>query len=289
MAGFLFAIVASVVFAIREGTNKKLTERMDVSVLVWASTLLSLVFFAIALAVEGMPEIEPSYWIIFPIAVASATTTSVLLIRAIQCSPLSLTLPFLSFSPAFMIFTSYIMLHELPNTWGIIGIGCIVVGSYLINLEKTRQGFLAPLKAIWHERGSFYALIVALIWSVASNIDKMALERSSAFFYLLTVNIGVLIPLTAYVLYTRKRFVQQTKAHIGLLATVAALSSIGSTFQMLAIARILVPYVIAIKRGGTILGSIVLGKIFFHEKNIAYRLVGATAMIIGIIFILAFH
>lgn len=103
--------------------------------------------------------------------------------RAIQVSPLSLTLPYLAFTPAFMIFTGYVFLDEMPNQWGIAGIILTCCGGYVLNLEPGRYSVLEPIKAVLRKTGSWLMLIVALIFAFGAVIGKVGIVHSSPLFF----------------------------------------------------------------------------------------------------------
>ena len=58
-----------------------------------------------------------------------------LYMRAIRESPLSLTLPYLAFTPVFNILTGYIFLGEQVSSAGMAGIVLVVCGAWLLNLD----------------------------------------------------------------------------------------------------------------------------------------------------------
>lgn len=58
--------------------------------------------------------------------------------RALQVSPLSVTVPYLAFTPALIIFTSYVMVRELPNFQGLAGVLVVTTGGYLLALESAK-------------------------------------------------------------------------------------------------------------------------------------------------------
>lgn len=289
MLGYFFALLAAAFFAVREGLNKKLSQRTSALFIIWGSTLLSLPIFIAGFIIEGMPRIDNEFWLLLPITATLFLLSTWLLVRAVQLSPLSKTLPLLSFTPVFLILTSWLMLREMPSHWGIVGIALIVIGAYALNAEKLRDGFRGPLRAIAAERGSRYALIVAIIWSVTSNLDKLEIQYSSIYFYLSVLNVLIAVLLTIYFIYKRYPLVNETKKHFRLLIAIGAFTGLISVFQMLAISRVIVPYVIAIKRGGAILGGILLGKAIFKETNIKTRLVAGLIMVAGIILIMVMH
>ncbi|MFA6098705.1 MAG: EamA family transporter [Patescibacteria group bacterium] len=289
MLGYVFALIAASLFAVRESLNKKLSQRTTALFIIWGSTLLSLPIFIVSLIFSGAPQINKSFWLVLPLAAVLSLLSSFLLVRAVQISPLSKTLPLLSFTPVMLVFTSWLMLHQMPSRWGLVGILLIVIGAYSLNAEKFRQGFKGPLRAIVEERGSLYALAVAVIWSITSNLDKLGIQYSSIPFYLLTVNFTVIIMLTAILAYQRQPLFSGLKKHFRWLISISVASSLISIFQLLAISRIIVPYVIAIKRGGGVLGGIILGKTIFKEGNFKIRLMAGLIMVAGIVIIMVVH
>jgi hypothetical protein len=104
-----------------------------------------------------------------------------LYMQAIRESPLSLTLPYLAFTPVFNTLTGYLILGETVSWTGFSGILLVVLGAWLLNLEAAQNGaglnLLAPFRAITRERGSRLMLMVAAIYSLTSVTSKGALGR----------------------------------------------------------------------------------------------------------------
>ena len=103
-------------------------------------------------------------------------------LRTIQVSPLSRTLPYLSFTPVFMILTGALVLGEMPNAWSIAGIAIICAGGYILNLAPGKQSVLAPLKGNRREKGSWLMLIGAFACSLGAVFGKINIMRSPPFF-----------------------------------------------------------------------------------------------------------
>lgn len=85
--------------------------------------------------------------------------------QAIRTSPLSLTLPYLAFTPVFNVLTGYVLLGETVNKTGMAGILLVVAGAWLLNLDLVyRNGYrnlLTPFLAIGRERGARLMLATA--------------------------------------------------------------------------------------------------------------------------------
>ena len=105
-----------------------------------------------------------------------------LIFRALESSDLSLSMPMLSFTPVFLIGTSYLLLHEVPSAAGTFGICIIVSGSYVLNISAEHEHLLDPVKSMVQNRGSWYMLIVAFLFAASINYDKIAMLNSDPVF-----------------------------------------------------------------------------------------------------------
>ena len=207
--------------------------------------------------------------------------------KAIKLSPLSLTLPFLALSPIFLIFTSNLILGERLNEFGIAGILLTAIGAYLLNVKTTKKGILEPFKAIGRERGSIYMIIVAFIYSITSNLGKMAILHSSPLFFASTylpILAAILFPILMWKNHGRVKQLFSLTALCSLIGLAIALSSIAHFW---AVSIIEVPYAISVKRTSLLFG-IMYGALWFKETNITERLIGGVVMIIGVIIITLF-
>ena len=99
-----------------------------------------------------------------------------------ESSDLSLSMPMLSFTPVFLIGTSYLLLHEVPSAAGVAGICIIVSGSYVLNISAEHEHFLDPVRSMVQNRGSWYMLIVAFLFAASVNYDKIAMLNSDPVF-----------------------------------------------------------------------------------------------------------
>ena len=125
----------------------------------------------------------------------------ILYIKSLQVSPLSLTLPFLSLTPVFLILISYLILGEKVSFRGGTGIILLAAGSYLLNLHEVRKGLFEPFRAVAREKGSVMMIGVAVIYSVTSSLGKMAIEHSSPLFFGVTYFVAMTIFLAPIALF----------------------------------------------------------------------------------------
>lgn len=52
--------------------------------------------------------------------------------RALSMAPMSLTVPFLSFTPVLLVFIAYVFLNERPSSLGLVGVLTVALGGYLL-------------------------------------------------------------------------------------------------------------------------------------------------------------
>ena len=205
-----------------------------------------------------------------------------LYMKAIKRAELSVTVPLVTLTPLFMLLSSPILIGQFPNLVGIGGILFIVVGTYLLNMEESRTGVLAPFKNLVHSQSSRYMLIVAFLWSITANIDKIGVEETSPIFWAFSKDLLILLYLVPIVYLKSKAPLRQLKSRWPQLLGIGIFRTTSVLTQMFAIQFILVAYVISIKRSSALL--IILYSIFFlHErKNLKIRLLAITIISVGL-------
>ena len=185
-----------------------------------------------------------------------------------------------------MLVTSPLILGQFPDRYGILAIVLIVIGAYILNYHGLKQGFLEPFRTIFYSRGSVYMLIVAFLWSVTANIDKIGVEESSPIFWAFSKDFLILLFLMGFVLKRSKKPLKQIQDRFWPLMTVGFFRTASVISQMFAIQLLLVPYVISIKRTSAVivvfLGYFFLGETAFFRT----KLTGVVIMIIGLILIM---
>lgn len=251
-----------------------------------APMVFSLPCVAVLALVEPRPEtLDPAFWttlaILAPINVAGFICHT----WAVKLSPLSLTVPFLAFTPALVVLTGFTVLGELPSVWGALGVAAIVAGSYVINLDsRGRDGLLGPIKAIGRERGSLLMLIAAGIWGVAAVFAKKLVVQSSpmyacAWFFLIHNS----LLLTALLATGRVR-VRVLAGRAWPLTLLGGLFFLDVYCHYTALSLVTTVYMISIKRLAGLF-SVCYGWLFFKERSIGYRFAGAGCMTVGAVVI----
>lgn len=212
-------------------------------------------------------------------------TATLFYMKGIEVSPLSASLPFLSFTPVFIIFTGFLILGERVSLTGAMGILLIVFGAYLIHLPRINRGLLAPFKGIWEERGGLFLLITAFIYGITSVLGKRGLLLSdplffAAFYFSL---LSLVTPLILKFLYRVEVF-SYIRRNLRGVFLVGGTQALMCFCHMIALSLVETAYMIALKRT-SILFAVFLGWYFFREKYIGLRLSAALLMFFGILII----
>jgi drug/metabolite transporter (DMT)-like permease len=275
------AIVVAVAFGLTNTYAKALSRTVHISVVTWWMIALSLPLALVVLAPTGLPEVQPGFLLAALLSVAINMVAVTLQVRALSVSPLSVTVPFLAFTPLFMLVSSAFVLREWPDARGLAGIILIALGAYTIHLDRLRGGFLEPFRAIASEKGSRLMLLVALMWSVSATYDKVAVLRSSATFYTAFFAAAFAVFYAPFALLGARK-TRVPPRMLPRLVLLGAIEAVMILSQFVAIRMTVASYVIAVKRSGMIL-SVVLGYLLFKEKHLRARLAGALLMTAGVV------
>jgi len=281
---FLFALGSAVFAATSDALCKKALSRHGTFVVAWvrfacASPFLLLFFFT-------MNPVGPdrTFWLILLMLLPLEITAVLLYMGALRRSPLSLTVPFLSLTPVFTLFFSYVILGELPDRSGGAGVLLIVLGAYLLNVHLSRQGILDPIRAIGKEQGSLMMIGVAFLYSITSNLGKLAVVHSSPGF-MATLYLPILSVALLPVARRGGLSLAGLRAGGWLFLCIGASQALMSIAHFQALSMTQVSYMISLKRTSLIL-SVLYGAIFFSERHLRQRLLGSALMVLGVALIL---
>lgn len=246
--------------------------------------LYSLPICALAGGLVPVPPLDGVFWSYFLLGIPLNGVAFVLYTRAIQLSPLSLTIPYLAFTPSFMIFTGWLFLDELPDIWGNLGIVTTCLGGYVLNLSPGAGFFLAPLRAFNREAGSRIMLLVAFIFSFTAAIGKEAILHSSPVFYTMSFFAAHNLCVCIFLLWTKRarwRTFQRFPVQ-GLIAGLLFFCHI--LCHGWAVSMVKAAYMISVKRL-SVMFSIIYGGLVFREENLLLRFCGALLMMAGAVMI----
>jgi len=235
-------------------------------------------------------HLDKTFWITVVLCIPLEIIALLFYIKAIKISPLSLTIPFLALTPAFLIVTAYLMLGEKPGWSGFSGIFLVTLGAYLLNISEWRNGWIEPLKALKRERGSLLMLIVAFIYSITTTLGKKAVLHSSPITFAIIYTFLLSLVLFSMVWIRSGRDILRYAPPLfqnGLFWLIGLLYASMLVCQFYAYSLAQASYVIAVKRLSLII-SIIYGGIFFKEINIRERFLGGMVMLMGVLLMTVF-
>ena len=280
----LFSLLNAFFESVANALSKRGAIKIDVLSAAWAQRFFSLfIILPLALITRSFQSVNQTFWIAIIATSLLNTLTTILFIRTIKSSPLSLTLPIVTLTPVFLLITSPLMLGEFPKPIGLVGILSTVIGAYILNLSKRTHGLFEPFLSIWKEPGPRLMLLIAFIWSITSNILKIGVKNSNPILAAFVEECITLYLLTIIVLF-KKISLKRVAQNGFVLAPIGIASGLAIIFQVIAFSMAIVPNVMTIKRTSTLFGTL-WGKIFFKEKNIKERLAGAAVMLSGVVLI----
>jgi drug/metabolite transporter (DMT)-like permease len=242
------------------------------------------------LFLQDWPELTLQFWgwvaALLPLEILAMW----LYMRAIRECPLSLTLPYLAFTPVFNIVTGYLLLGESVSWGGFSGILLVVCGAWLLNLDAARTGprldVLAPFHAIGREQGSRLMLGAAALYSITSVLGKGALQQvSPQFFGPFYFTLLALVATTLFASRELRRWSaagRNVRGH--LLVGISMAVMVMAHFH--AIEHVEVAYMIAVKRTSLLFG-LLYGAWLFGETGLARNLAAASLMVVGVYLIAA--
>ncbi len=287
MKWFYLSLVAAFFTAFSDTFNKIVLRRLDEWIVIWFDLLVTVLFLLLFLPYFEFHFPHREVFVIILELLPLEIAAFYLYMKAIRVSPLSLTIPFLAFTPVFTILTAGILLGERISVKGVVGVCLVSLGAYLLNGQLIIKAPIAPIKAIFKVPGSRYMLIVAMIYAVTSTLGKKAVLLSDPFsfgFVYIICQALCLTVINAFRLIRRTDIVwsiavpDNWKFIIGAGLSMAIM--VVAHYSAIKLAP--VSYMISVKRLSLVI-SVILGWLVFKEENIVYRLLGASLMMSGVV------
>ncbi len=285
---FYIALATSLVSSITVIFNKKILQGVNPSVLTWCTLLFATPIIAIFAIRDGIPAIN----ILFAVGVAGSvffyTIASILRFRTMKMAELSAIYPLVSLGPIFtLLLASFPLLNERPSVFSIVGALITLLGAYVLNVSKSREGLLKPIKLLFENKASGMMIFSVLGESITIVFDKLAINNTSPknpIFTLLIENIFVIISLLPILYLKNKNLTQQIFANkkffiiIGFLnacSTILAFSTIGGGSIGIASAIFKLQ----------LLFVLLFSFIFFKDRPKLETIIGSIIMILGVVLI----
>ncbi|MEK6949824.1 MAG: EamA family transporter, partial [Nanoarchaeota archaeon] len=210
MLWVLYALLSAFSFATADAFTKKASDS-DNYVLILSRFFYGAPFVLLLLLFMPMPKVEYGFWLALAAIIPFEVLAWILYIKAIKISQISLVVPLLSFTPAFLVVISFLMLREIPTLIGFLGIALVVAGAYILNLKNLNGSILEPIKSVFREKGSMYMLIVAFLFSITSSLSKIMVQKSSPLFSSAAYLIAMALSFLAISFFASRKNIRQLK------------------------------------------------------------------------------
>ncbi len=282
---YILALLSALFQVLRNLVMKQLGHELDETINVWGRFTFILPFAALGVVQQGVPAVQPGFWLIGVLFAVSQIASTLCLSRALHHSQISLATALWKISVVVLLVWGFIALDERPSALGLVGVLASVVGVYLLNVHKARIAWWAPLAALVSDTGQRWALGAAVTFAPAVVFIKQMALLSDPTFAVLIGYVFCSALITPYTLYRSAPHFRQVGAHwkrflgLGLFAAGATWS--GTTAYTMTLSS----YVEAIKQV-EILFALAIGHLFFKE-GATIRLIwpGALVMLLGMVLI----
>ena len=256
---------------------------VDPLMISWFNNLIPVLLFIVSLF---FIQLKFNYRFVFALSMSGLinVVATILYMKAISKGDISTVIPMLCFTPLFLLITSPILVGEFPGFWGVLGIILIVLGSYFLNIDLKSKNVLAPLKSLIINKGTRYMFIVAVLWSISANYDKLSIINSSVFQHITFVNIFIFGGITLVLLITKKFKINEIKKDPKNLILMSSFTAATYVLHMTALSLAFVAYVVSLKRSSGVI-SVLFGHFILDEPHLRQRLLGSLFMLTGVLLI----
>ena len=288
MNWIIFAIASAVFVAITTVIEKKTLIKQHAAKF---STTLALFNVLISLIYIPFVDFGISWQAIFFIFVASifGSVAFLFLAKGIRHTEVSISSPLLNFGPAVTALLAFILLGEIITGWQILGIGVLIVGTYVLEVDHHPRHLLEPFKKMLKSKYIMFIFFAILLYGLSGIMDKYILTEFKlniyTFLFFVHIFVAIIFLLIMSVYYGGiKEIASGLKSlwkYVGLIAILVTLARLS---YLQAVSLTFVSLVVPIKRLSTLLVTI-FGGTFFHEKGLPLKIIGCIIMLIGVFFL----
>src|SRR5512143_874493 len=122
MLWLLLSLLSAFSQATADALTKRALAKSDLFLVAWLRNLLSVPFLLVVLLFVPIPHLDATFYWSVAAALPLEVIATLLYTKAIEISPLSLTMPFLALTPFYLLATSFLILGETPSAAGAAGV-----------------------------------------------------------------------------------------------------------------------------------------------------------------------
>src|SRR5687767_9538574 len=175
---FPLALATACCAAASDALCKKALEKSRVATVAWVRAAWGSLFLIPAVFFAPTISDPRAFWTSIAMALPLEVAAALIYQRALRVSPLSLSVPYLAFSPVFLLGIGWVILGEKPTAWGAVGVLLVAAGAIYLQLQGGGAGYslfgVFPI-----EKGSLLVLAAAFLYAITASLAKKALLASS--------------------------------------------------------------------------------------------------------------
>jgi len=292
LAALLLVVCSSLGWSGFDLLRKLLVREVAPVALLLLLTLGSVPLFAAWVWIDGVAAPAPGYLAPALGSVILNVVSNLLFLHGVRVAPISVAIPLLSLTPVFTMLWAIPLLGERPSAAGVAGILLVIAGAIWLNWPR-RRADPAETPASGDPRraltGAAMVATTALLWSLTSSLDKMAVERAGAPLHSLVLTGGVALAVFGVLaLQGGLGELGGVRRIPGLLVLALVISSAALGLQLLAMPKVFVGTIETVKRGIGNCMALVYGRLFFREVITPSKILAVGLMAAGVGLILGF-
>jgi drug/metabolite transporter (DMT)-like permease len=208
------------------------------------------------------------------------------LAKAYSNEDLSLVYPISRSAPALVLIFAVIFLKERVSWAGIIGIGIVLIGVYIISTNSFHSGKIVKPLHKFSNKGIIFSLLTLLTVTVYSLIDKIGSKYVNPIIYVYLFDLISFVGLSPVILLGRERTnikIEWHNNHSRIILT-SIMVILSYSLAIFVMRTSPVSYVVSIREVGIVFG-VLLGSLILKEKYGKVRLIASIIMLIGVLLI----
>jgi transporter family protein len=262
---------------------KRTVARGDTLVSTAGYRAVSGIFIAvIVMALGAWQPPTPAYWRTLAFLMVPEIGGMVCMALALRWGDISRVQPIMGLLPIFVTINGALFMHEVPTLLAACGILLVAVGIYAVGLRRGASP-LEPLRSLAGDRGSWYAVLSAVFWSVTPFLHKAGAATVGPLMWSMSVSFGSGLVLGALLPFRRR----QPDAAVGnrvrwaaLVAATALPFTLQAVALQFALQRAQGGYVMAISSMSTLIAT-ALAVLLYREPDGSTRIPGAVLVAAG--------
>lgn len=286
MDWFTLAFISAIFSAASAVSEKKVLfslNVLDFSLIVSFVTFLFSVPFFFSIQLSEISFVSLSILFLKTLLSAGAFLSVMYSIKNLEISE---ALPLLALSPGLVAIAGVIFINDILGLTEWLGIMLMVIGAYVLELQKEKNNFLDPFKALLSFSKYSYVFIALFLFTVTSLLDRVLLKsyKLPPYSFMAFQQLFYVLILSFIVMLKRRNIVGQIrnidKKIFYLLMAISFFTVIYRYTQIEATKLAPVAMVLSVKRI-SILIAVVSGGKLFSEENLPRKIVAVTIILIG--------